>query len=140
MFRRKISRSREFRKSNQVIDFEKAREARREKREALAKITQKQEGTSKRSTYKINRKRGIYTAIMLIIIAVIGVSILNIISVNDNYKEVLAEKENLETEKERLTYELENADSEEYIEHQARMMLKMIKPGEIYYVVPEGKE
>ncbi|MCL1941916.1 MAG: septum formation initiator family protein [Synergistaceae bacterium] len=76
---------------------------------------------------------------ILIIIAVTGVSVFNVISVNSQLAQASAEQYGLEKEKARLTDELLNVDSPEYIEYQARTLLKMIKPGEIYYVVP-GEE
>jgi len=139
MFKRKIRRSREWNKNNQLIDFEKAREVRKQNREQTVKAEIK-EKPSKRKRIKFNRKRNFYSAVVMIVIAVIGVSVFNVISANSQLDEALIAKENLEGEKERLIYELENIDSEEYIEQQARTMLRMIKPGEIYYVVPKETE
>ena len=77
---------------------------------------------------------------MTIVMTVIGFSVFNIVSVNSQLEEAIAEKERLLAEKERLQYELDNVDSEEYIEQQARALLRMIKPGEIYYVLPGDKD
>jgi len=145
MFKRKVRRSREFYKSNQVIDFEKAREERRKKREALLKeqqasLSAEKEEPSKREMNKHNRKRNFYAVITIVVMTVIGFSVFNIFSVNSQLEEAIAERESLLSEKEKLMYELDNVDSEEYIEQQARTLLRMIKPGEIYYVLPEDKE
>jgi len=142
MFRKKIRRSREWRKNNPLIDFEKAKELRKKNREAIIKTqleaeTEKIDEPSKRMKTKKIRKRSLYTAVMVVIIAVIGVSVFNINSVNSQLDDVLAERSELEQERERLTFELQNVDSAEYIEHQARTSLRMIKPGEIYYIVPK---
>ena len=143
MFKRKPRRSREWQKNNKLIDFTQAREARRENRESLtaAKAGKPQKAPpSKRQTVKTSKKRDIYAALFLIVIAVIGFSIFNIIAVNHQLAEAMAEKQVLETEKQKLEYELQNVDNREYVEQQARMLLKMIKPGEVYYVVPDRTE
>ena len=144
MFRRKIRRSREWKKNNPAFDFDRAREARKKNREALIspqiERAEKKKKPSRRWRIKKSRKRNFYSALMLFIIAVIGVSVFNIMSVNSQLAEAVAGRESLVDEKDRLTQELQNVDNTEYIEQQARMMLKMIKPGEIYYVVPEDTE
>ena len=138
MFKRKIRRSREWSKNNQQIDFERAREQRKQNRELTVKI--EKEKPSKRKRIKLNRKRNFYSAVAVVVIAVIGVSVFNVISANSQLEDAMAERARLESIKEKLTYDLDNVDSEEYIEQQARTMLKMIKPGEIYYVVPKEPE
>ena len=145
MFKRKVRRSREFYKNNRLIDFEKAREERKKKREALLKDQQAVSGAEKeeptrREMNKHNRKRNFYAVITIVIMTVIGFSVFNIFSVNSQLDDAIAERESLLSEKEKLMYELDNVDSEEYIEQQARTLLRMIKPGEIYYVLPEDKE
>lgn len=144
MFKRKVRRSREWNKNNQIIDFEKAREARKKNREALVQSTQAEKGgkkkvRSKRRISRSNRKRVFYAALMLVIVSVASFSAYNVFSVNNQRAEALAERKNLENEKDKLSRELENVDSLEYIEEQARS-LKMIKRGEVYYVVPEEDE
>jgi len=142
MLKRKVRRSREWSKNNQIIDFEQAREQRKQNREEFTRGQQPEEPEkpSKRKRIKLNRKRNFYSALMLIIVVVFCVSIFNMISANSQLKEAAAQRELLEMEKDALIYELENVDSEEYIEQQARTMLRMIKPGEIYYVVPKESE
>lgn len=136
MFKRKPRRSREFEKSNQVIDFENARKRRQQRRESLSKKTPEKEQISKRKAGKKNRKIGIYTAICFIIIAVIGLYTYNILAIQKERAEVLQETADLEKEKKELTEELANVDTPEYIEQQARAVLRMIKPGEYLYVLP----
>ena len=143
MFKRKPRRSREWKKNNKLIDLDKARENRTKNRESLkaAKAGKPPKAEpSKRQTVKTGKRRDLYAALMLIVIAVIGFSVFNIISVNHQLAEAMAEKHALEMEKEKLEYELQNVDNREYVEQQARMLLKMIMPGEIYYVVPDRTE
>ncbi|MCL1809864.1 MAG: septum formation initiator family protein [Clostridiales bacterium] len=144
MFKRKLRRSREWGKNNKIIDFEKARENRKKNREAAiqsmqAEKREKKAKPSKRRISKKARKRNFYAAAVLVVIAVAGFSIYNVVAVNSQHMEALAERESLENEKERLTNELDSVDSPEYIEEQARM-LKMIKRGEVYYIIPEEQE
>jgi len=142
MFRRKLRRSREWNKNNKIINFEKARAARRQNREEQneAQKEAKPEPPSKRKRIKLNRKRNFYSALLLIVVVVFSFSIINMISANSQLKDVAAERAVLELEREGLEYTLQNVDSEEYIEQQARTMLKMIRPGEIYFVVPSEEE
>jgi cell division protein FtsB len=77
---------------------------------------------------------------MTTIAAAFSVSVYQIFSVNNHLEEAIAGNQALEVEKAMLEYELQHVDSPEYIEQQARTMLKMIKPGEIFYVVPTGNE
>jgi len=139
MFKRKIRRSRVWSKNNRLIDFDKARELRKQNREQVVK-QEKKEKPSKRKKIKFNRKRNFYSAVAVVVMAVIGASVFNVMSANSQLEEAVAARELLEGEKEKLLYELDNIDSEEYIEQQARTMLKMIKPGEIYYIVPKETE
>ena len=143
MFKRKIRRSREWSRNNREIDFEKAQEARRKKREALTGNaeggeTLKNAEASMRKISKKSRKRNFYTAMTVVVLVVTGFSVFNIVSVNSQFAEAVAEREGLVKEKERLTYELKYVDSVEYLEQEARALLKMIKPGEVFFIMPEG--
>ena len=141
MFKKKVRRSLAWKKNNKLIDFEKAKELRRQNREASVKAHQAaEEEPSRREINQKNRRRNFYAVVMVIVISVIGFSVFNVISANNELAAVLAEKEKLEKEKEALLYELQNVDKDEYVEQRARDALKMIKPGEIYYIVPEETE
>jgi len=142
MFKRKRRRSSEFKKNSQVIDFEEARATRREKRETLVNELRpvrpaRKARPTKHAAKKLNRKRNFYAAMLIIIIAVVGFSVFNIVSVNKQLADAVAQKESLMNEKDQLTKDLQSTGSDEYIEEQARTLLKMIRPGDIYYVVPD---
>ncbi len=144
MFTKKRRRSRKLREEK-VIDFESAREARKQKRAAIfekknSKKTKAKAEISERKQTKRNRKRMVYACVILCIAAIIGISLYNVAKLHKEYTEVLAEKEALEKEKERLTQELNNVNDPEYIDQQARKQLKMIKPGEIMYILPQNVE
>ncbi|WP_027399449.1 FtsB family cell division protein [Anaerovorax odorimutans] len=142
MLTRKKRRSREFKDTSRVIDMAEAREDRRRKRKELSKT--KAKGKNKkyvktgRAAVKTARKRLIYTVIFILIITVVGMSAYSLISLRMNEAQLKAENKKLNKEKDKLEYELSQIDSDEYIEQQARQMLRMIKPGEILYVIPDN--
>lgn len=141
MYTRKMRRSKEFKNSSQVIDIEEAREVRRHKREEAADKKNKGRKSktvmTERRASKKARRRIVYLIIFLVIIIVIGVSVFNIVSLIINEAKLEKEQEALLQQKARLENELSQIDSLEYIEQQARQQLKMIKPGEILYVLPK---
>nr|WP_315021380.1 septum formation initiator family protein [uncultured Aminipila sp.] len=143
MFKQKKRRSREFKNSDKVIDLKQAREERRERRKQAANKKQSKDSKnvsgelSERKANKRNRKRLIYFCIVLCIMLVIGVSIFNVYSLHKEYKDITAQNKHLKEQKQDLTEELGNVNNPEYIEQQAREQLKMVKPGEVLYVLPQ---
>lgn len=80
------------------------------------------------------------TVIVIFLVAVLGVSIKNIFMLQAEKKALTEEKESLTLEKESLQDELENVSDTEYIEEQARIQLKLIKPGETLYILEDEKD
>lgn len=144
MTKRKPRRSREFRKNNQVVNIEEARRERREKRqklieaEAKKRIAEKTPDSSRKKARK-NRRRLIYFAIFLVFLAVIGVLAYRIFALTQEKARLETEQERLLMTKDRLEKELESVNSPEYIEQQARSHLRLIRPGETLYILPETK-
>lgn len=141
MLKRKKRRSREFKDSSRIISIDEAREDRRRKRAAVVDKKSKVQGpknamTERRATKKARRKT-VYAVAFLIIIGIIGASALNILSVKTNQGKIQKEQDALLKEKAKLEQELQSVESPEYIEQQARQQLKMIRPGELLYVLPE---
>lgn len=147
MLKRKPRRSREFKKNSQVIDMEEARRARRDKRaaalaEARLREEEKQhkekqrEEAAKRKARKANR-RMIYIVVTCAILITIGLSAFNIITLTIEKHELQQKNEMLAQTRDELKHELENADSPDYIEQQARTHLRLIKPGEVLYILPK---
>lgn len=142
MLKKKRRKSRSVQEEN-VIDFEQAREIRKKRRqEAVEKRTSKKskEVLSERKQNKRNKKRMIYLCIFAGIILIMGVSLYNVAKLHNEYKEIMEENKALEKEKVQLTEELNNVNDPEYIEQQARKQLKMVKPGEIMYILPQNSE
>lgn len=142
MMKQKKKRSRQFKDESRVALAEDPREKRRSKREEKIQKSRKSEkkSNSKRRTSRVAKRRLIYTTIILIIIVVSGVSALNVYNLMQEEESVKKEHAELLKEKEKLEYELEQINSLEYIEQQARQLLRMIKPGEILYVLPENED
>ena len=142
MFKTKNKRSKEFKNSSQVIDIEEARDHRRLKREEATEKKSKSSKTkaviTERRATKKARRRMVFFLMFLIIIVIIGVSVFNIVLLKLNEARIEKEQLALLEQKARLEYEFSQIDSLEYIEQEARQQLKMIKPGEILYVLPKA--
>jgi len=138
--KKKIRRSREFNKNNKLIDFEKAKTVRKEKRDALIQaelLKRGEEETSQRKLSKKARKRNFYAAAIIVIIAIVCVSAYNIHSVHRDYNEATASRDILQAEIESLEQRLQYVHSPEYIEQRARRNLRMVMPGEILFIMPD---
>lgn len=141
MLKRKKRRSREFKDSSRVIDMAEAREARKRRREDATEKKSKSKkvkpANTERTTHKSKKGKAFYAVIFLVIITVIGMSAYNMITLKMQEADLKAEQAQLMKKKERLEYDLSQMNSAEYVEQQARQMLKMIKPGEILYILPD---
>ena len=99
------------------------------------------EGTKRKKTVK--RKRRIVRALtrllvlvtVCVVIGLLGKSVVNIISLQNEKHQREEELQSLKDEISKDQDILQQVNSDEYIEQQARSELKMIKEGEILYVV-----
>jgi cell division protein DivIC len=141
----KKRRSSQFKDTSQVIDIEEARRKRQEKRQKQQRQQrleqqQREEARSRKSRASVKagrrKKSFVYAVIILAIIAAIGTSILNIVTLKADYNEAKAENDQLVQQKKELEQQIENSGEKEYIEKEARVQLRMVKPGETVYVVP----
>ncbi len=143
MFKRKPSRSREFRRSNQVIDIEEERRIRRERREQ--KKIEEEEKQRREETQKISPRRKrqmrrralMYTVGILLIVGLLVFSAWDIISLKMEQSHQEARKKELVKQRDHLQNELESVQDPEYIKQQAREQLKLIMPGETLYILPQ---
>ena len=94
----------------------------------------------KKKRVKLNQGRLILTVIVVILIAVVGMSIKNVFDLRAEQKSLQEENQNLLQQQEALEAELENVIDLEYIEEQARIQLRMIKPGEILFVLDKEQD
>ena len=102
-------------------------------------MAEKKEGGLSKFKEK-RRKFGIIKALILIValvlVAFFTKSIINIISLSNEKAEVEAKHEELTKEVEDLNQELENVNTDEYIEMLARRNLKLVKKKEKLYILP----
>lgn len=144
MRKKKKRRSREFKDNTQVIDLEEARQIRKQKREDAARkkynVKKKKLVITERQAGKKARRRLVYFGIFLVIAVIIGFSIFNIVCLKITEANTVREHEALIKQKARLERIYSQVNSPEYVEQQARQQLKMIKPGEILYVLEDGEK
>ena len=133
------SRSRDFQRNNEVIDFDRAREKRRRARaEKAERVYQaRKEAPSQRKAAKKKRRLLIYAAVIVLVVAAISVSAVEIISLEKEKAQLATEQAELKKELEAAKDELANTDDPDYIEQQVREKLNMVYPGEIIYVSPD---
>ena len=133
------SRSRDFHRNNEVIDFDQAREKRRRARaEKAERVYQaRKEAPSQRKSAKKRRRLLIYAAVIVLVVAAISVSAVEIISLEKEKAQLATEQAELKKELEAAKDELANTDDPDYIEQQVREKLNMVYPGEIIYVSPD---
>lgn len=84
----------------------------------------------------------ILTCFIVVSMVMVGLSVNNIVKLRAEQKELIELNEKLAAEKAALKEELKNVNDYEYIEEQARIQLRLVKPGEILYILEEdeGKE
>ena len=133
------SRSRDFHRNNDVIDFDKAREKRRRARaEKAERVYQAQKAApSQRKAAKHRRRLLIYAAVIALVVAAVAASAIEIISLEREKAQLAAEQAELTRQLEAAQNELENTDDPDYIEQQVRQKLNMVYPGEIIYISPD---
>ena len=91
----------------------------------------------KKKRIRINRGRMALTVIVVLLIAGLGMSVKNIFDLRAEQKALTEQNKALAVEKNSLEEELENINDYDYIEEQARIQLKLIKPGEILYILDD---
>lgn len=124
MKKRTKGRLQEFQQIDREKDLEEFREERKR-------------STKKKKKVRINKVRIVVTVIVVVLIAVVGVSIKNIFDLRAEQKHLRQVNKELALEKVSLQEELKNVNEYDYIEEQARIQLKLIRPGEILYVLDD---
>ena len=140
-------RSKQFKRSSRVIDMDQARQQRLEKRQReQIEVPQEQTTTDERKMRRVRalrrkqgRKRLVVFVAAVILIAFLGVSVIDIIKLKAEEHEVLKQQEQLKAQQEQLKEDLKEADNEQNIEDQAREKLKLTGPGETVYI-PDSEE
>ena len=95
----------------------------------------------KKKKFKIvNMKRFVASVIIVVLIASVGVSAINIIKLTIQRSELQEKNAALLKLKEDLSAEMEFINSADYIEQQARKDLKMIKENELLFIVTDDED
>ena len=133
---KKGKRLREFEKNNRTYTFaERSKVTYKEK--AKEEIIQNRPEKKKKKLKIVNMKRFIASVIVMILIASVGMSAINIIKLTIQKNELQAKNAELIKLKEDLCAEMEFINSADYIEQQARKDLKMIKENELLFIISD---
>ena len=109
-----------------------------EKRKARQEAVGRKRKLNDAARRRRNRRRLVILAIFIVLCVVIGLvgkSVVNLVQLEGEKKEREAELEKLQQEIEKDQATLEQVNSDEYIEQQARSELRMIKEGEVLYII-----
>lgn len=136
---KKGKRLREFEKNNRTYTFEERTKLSRKKETKVEEVQSKTERKKKKIKI-VNMKRFIASVIVVILIASVGMSAINIIKLSIQKKELQAKNAELIKLKEDLSAEMEFINSADYIEQQARKDLKMIKENELLFIVSDEED
>ena len=118
----------EVRKEEPVSDKRKARQEKADKKRKLSDAARKRR----------NRRRLVTLVLFAVLCAVIGLvgkSVVNLVQLESEKRERERELEALKQEIEKNEATLKQVNSDEYIEQQARSELRMIKEGEVLYII-----
>lgn len=147
---KKGKRLREFEKNNRQFNVSDARKQRQERHKEIRQRRELKENDieknpaaekHRRKKNKItNVRRFITGVIILIVITSVGVSAVKMIKLINERNRLLETNQKLIEMKEDLTEEMNQVDSAEYMEQQARKELKMIKNGEILFIVSDEQD
>lgn len=139
---KKGSRLREFEKNHRVLDITSAQKERQKKKssrklqEEKTTITASAENGNKKKRH-VSWVRVIGLAVCVVFLLVVGISVKNIYDLKEREADLQKENQKLEQIKEELTVELENVNTDEYIEEKARRELKLIRPNELVFYFPD---
>ena len=94
-------------------------------------------GRRRKRRVRINGFRLIISVIIIMLLIVFALSIHNVIKLKKEQGELIRQNEALQQKKAQLEEELASVNDKSYIEEQARKRLKLIKPGEILYILDD---
>ena len=83
----------------------------------------------------ISKTRMLFYAIIGVLMIAILVIAKNIVTLKIENGKLIEQEKELQGKKDELTAELQGVDDLDYIEEQARKLLKMIKPGEVLFIL-----
>ncbi len=127
------------RTKGRVREFEQAKMTQPDRQQKIQEESRKTGNTAGKSV-RINKTRIIMTVIVIILIAVVGMSVKTVFDLRAEQSDLKEQNKALLAEKSALSEELKNVNDKEYIEEQARIQLKLIKPGEILYILEDKQD
>ncbi|MDD6815165.1 MAG: septum formation initiator family protein [Firmicutes bacterium] len=134
---KKGSRLREFEKNHRVLDITSAQKERQKKKSSRKPQEEKKEDIANKKKRRVSWVRVIGLAVCAVFLLVVGISVKNIYDLKEREADLQKENQKLEQIKEELTVELENVNTDEYIEEKARRELKLIRPNELVFYFPD---
>ena len=143
--RKKKSNLREYEKNNRVINIPQAQTERRQRLQEQRNrrwnvesfASERESGRSTAKKIKINYTTLIVCAVIILLIVYFAMSAIKIVKLGKEKDAAAAYNAELTKDKESLELQLENINSPDYIESQARRDLKLIKPNELLFVFPD---
>lgn len=96
--------------------------------------------TKKRRLKKTARNLMVYLLIGAGVLLLAGFSAFRILELKLEERTLLAQQQELERQKEKLTEQLAHVNDPEFIEQEARKQLKLIMPGETLYILQDEGE
>ena len=131
---KKGKRLREFEMKNRDLSVTHSREEREGKKKKNSSAKSKPEVRKKKTS---NIKKMMTCAITVMLIAFVVVSAVKLINLTRERDALLEKNQELKRLKEDLSQEMENINSAEFMEKQARKELKLIKKNEILFIVSD---
>lgn len=145
---KKGNRLREFEKSHRVLNISSAQEERKKKKERKKIVEAAADSEAAAAVSDVNTKKKtrinwvklVSLTVVIVFIVMVGMSVQNIFSLQEEEKELMAKNAELLQLKEELLLQLNNVNSDEFIEEQARKELKLVKGNELIFYFPEDWE
>lgn len=89
---------------------------------------------------RVNKLRVLLVVIVVALMVAVGFSVKNVIDLRNEQAQLKNTNVSLKEKKAQLETELKNVNNKNYIEEQARIQLKLIKPGEVLYILDDDKD
>lgn len=143
---KKGTRLREFEKNHRVLNISEEQEARKKRKEttkaskAVKEVKAVNEVADESPKSRRHLVKLIGSVVVIIFILMVVMSIKNIFDLREEESALKQRNEELLQLKEELNMELDNVNSKEYIEEQARKELKLVRGNELIFYFPDDWE
>ena len=143
---KKGNRLREFEKTHRVLDISSAQESRKQKKKEKAEKAETEtasadvQASQKTVGRHTNWVKLIGVAVIIVFAIIISLSVKNIFDLKEEEAALQERNSELTLLKEDLMMKLDNVNSDEFIEEQARKELKLAKGNELIFYFPDDWE